>query len=163
MTVIRRVFAVGRLGATAPYSSAVIVDLGQVCQIKLAGIAAVDPVSHHVAGYDAHSGEFAPTALELQVADIFAQAADLLRAAADEIGRPVTFADLTDALVYLRGDQPQDFARFNDAYLAEFARRGVAQYPARTTVMRTLLPEPNALVEIRFEAAVAAPRKEAAE
>ncbi len=160
MTVIRRVFADGRLAATAPYSAAVIVDMGGAYQIKLAGIAAVDPVTHRVAGYDSHSGEFAPGALERQVADIFAQAEALMRTVSDEIGRPVTFADLTEALVYLRGDQPKAFARFNDAYVAEFTKRGIDRYPVRTTVMRALLPEPNALVEIRFEAAVAAPSRE---
>ncbi len=149
----RRIFADGRLtGGT--FSDALIVAMGEVCLVKFAGIAALDPTTGTVAGYEPHNGTFAPDALELQVADVFSQAERLMEAVSNELERPLTFADLTEALVFLRGDYPLAFQRFNHAYAEEFEKRGVGQYPVRTTVMKVTLPEPSALVEIRFEAVV---------
>lgn len=154
MPRIRRLFADGRLLGAGVYSDAIIVDLGEVYRITFAGKAATDPVSGALAGYEDHNGEFAADALEQQVADIFRQLERLMEDAARETGKPVTVADLTAALVFLREDYPKAFARFNDAYAAEFERRGVGHYPIRTTVMRVTLPAPAALVEIQFEAMV---------
>ncbi|NLW49549.1 MAG: RidA family protein [Candidatus Brocadiaceae bacterium] len=151
---IRRLFADGRLIGAGLYSDAIVVDLGPVYRITFAGKAADDPASGAVIGYEDHNGRFAPDALERQVADVFRQLERLMEDVAREIGTPVTVADLTAALVFLREDYPRAFARFDDAYAAEFEKRGVADYPIRTTVMRTTLPQPAALVEIQFEAMV---------
>lgn len=151
---IHRVFADGRLEGSGPYSDAVVLEGAGLVRVKLAGIAGFDPVSHAIAGYDPHNGTCAPDALEQQVACIFAQAERLLAAASKQVGLAVTMADLTEAICFLREDYPLTVRRFNDAYVEEFARRGIGDYPARTTVLGVTLPEPNALVEIRFEAAV---------
>ena len=154
MQRVRRVDADGRLMGSGVFSDAVVVEAGDVRIVKLSGIAAVDPVSGAVAGYESHNGTFAPDALELQVADVFRQAERLLEAVSAEAGCRVGLEHLVEALVFLREDQPMAFGRFNDAYVAEFQKRGIGDYPARTTVLRASLPEPNALVEIRFEAVV---------
>ena len=151
---IKRVFADERLLGAGVYSDAIVADLGEVYRITLAGAAAVDPATGVVAGYESHNGEFAPDALERQVAAVFRHAEQLLEAAGREIGKPVTLADLTGALVFLREDFPRAFERFNDAYAREFEARGIGHYPIRTTVMKVTLPEPAALVEIQFEAMV---------
>ena len=152
---IRRLFADGRLEGSGPYSDAVLIEGDGLILVRLAGIAGVDPVSHAVAGYEPHNGTYAADALEQQVASVFAQAERLLAAASEATGHGVTMADLTQALCFLREDYPLTVRRFNDAYVDEFARRGIGDYPARTTIVGVALPEPNALVEIRFEAAVA--------
>ena len=154
MARIRRLFADGRLLGAGVYSDAIVVDLGEVYRITFAGKAATDPASGLLAGYESHNGEFAPDALERQVADVFRQLERLMEDVGREIGKQVTVANLTAALVFLREDYPKAFARFNDAYAAEFEKRGIAEYPIRTTVMRVTLPEPAALVEIQFEAMV---------
>ena len=154
MARIQRVFADDTLTGAGVYSDAVIIDLGQVYWIKFAGIAAVDPLSGTVAGYESHNGAFAPDALERQVADVFGQVERLMATISRKLGLTVTLGDLTEALVFLREDYPRVFQRFNDAYVAEFEKRGVGDYPARTTVLKVSLPEPNALVEIRLEAVV---------
>ena len=155
MARIQRIVADDGLMGTGAYSDALVVDLGEVHQVQLAGIAAVDHTDQSVVGYDAHSGTFAPDALERQVADVFAQAERLLAAAGEKLGRVVTVADITAALVFLREDYPKAFGRFNDAWVDEFSKRGIEQYPVRTTVTKVTLPEPAALVEIQFEAMVA--------
>jgi enamine deaminase RidA (YjgF/YER057c/UK114 family) len=154
MERIRRLFADGRLLGAGVYSDAIIVDLGEVYRITFAGKAATDPASGALAGYEDHNGEYAPDALERQIADVFRQVERLMDAVGREIGKGVTVADLTAALVFLREDYPRVFRRFNEAYAREFEKRGVGQYPIRTTVMRVTLPEPAALVEIQFEAMV---------
>ena len=154
MERIRRLFADGRLMGAGVYSDAIIVDLGEVYRVTFAGKAAADPASGAVVGYEDHNGEFAPDALERQVADVFRQLERLMEGVSREIGKPVTVADLTGALVFLREDYPRAFRRFNDAYAAEFEKRGIGHYPIRTTVMKVTLPEPAALVEIQFEAMV---------
>jgi len=151
---IKRVFADSRLMGAGVYSDAVIVDLGSCWQVFFSGIAAVDPVTRAVAGYEPHNGTFLSDALERQVTDIFAQAERLMKVVSAEIGREFTFENLTRSLVFLREDYPSAIRRFNDAYTSEFAKRGIGVYPARTTAMKTTLPEPNALVEIQFEAVV---------
>lgn len=150
---VTRVFADGRGPGQGVYTDAVAIDLGACWQVCLSGIAAVDPVTHTVVGYEPHNGAFLPNALELQVADIFAQAERLLDAVSCETGVPITLENLTRALVFLREDYPLIMSRFNDAYASEFASRGIGLYPARTTVLKVTLPEPNALVEIQFDAA----------
>jgi enamine deaminase RidA (YjgF/YER057c/UK114 family) len=154
MAGVRRLFADGRLEGSGPYSDAVVIESRDLVLVRLAGIAGVDPVSHSVVGYEEHNGTYAPDALERQVASIFSQAERLLTAASAELGVDLTMADLTEAVCFLREDYPLTVRRFNDAYVEEFARRGIGDYPARTTVLGITLPEPNALVEIRFEAAV---------
>ena len=151
---VRRVYADGGLTGSGVYSDAVIVEFGMVYRITFSGIAAVDPVTGIVAGYESHTGEFAPDALERQVADVFRQLERLMEAVSREIGRPLGLGDLTEALVFLREDYPRVFERFNECYAREFGSRGVGRYPARTTVMRASPPAPAALVEIRFEAMV---------
>jgi enamine deaminase RidA (YjgF/YER057c/UK114 family) len=155
MASIRRIFADGRLEGSGPYSDAVVIEGEDLVIVRLAGIAGVDPVTHSVVGYEAHNGTYAPDALEQQVGSIFAQAERLLAAASEQTGTDLTMADLTEAVCFLREDFPLTVQRFNDAYVEEFARRGIGDYPARTTILGVTLPEPNALVEIRFEAAVA--------
>ena len=154
MAEIHRLFADGRLEGSGPFSDAVVIEAPGLVQVKLAGIAGFDPVSHAIAGYDPHNGTYAPEALEQQVAAIFAQAERLLAVASERTGVTVTMADLMEAVCFLREDYPLTVRRFNDAYVEEFARREIGDYPARTTVLGVTLPEPNALVEIRFEAAV---------
>jgi len=154
MERITRVFADDRLTGAGVYSNAIVVDLGEVYRITFAGIAAVDPATGAVAGYEGHNGEFAPDALEQQVADVFRQAERLMESISHKIAKSVTLADLTGALAFLREDYPLAMRRFNDAYGAEFEKRGVGHYPVRTTVMKVTLPEPAALVEIQFEAVV---------
>ncbi|OGV62749.1 MAG: hypothetical protein A3K19_10580 [Lentisphaerae bacterium RIFOXYB12_FULL_65_16] len=154
MGVITRVFTDGRLMGAGVFSDAVIVDMGSCYAVQFSGMAAVDPATHAMAGYEPHNGAYLPDALERQVADIFDQLERLMTSVAARIGRDMSLLDLTRALVFLREDYPKVFGRFNDAYIAEFARRGVGQYPARTTVLKVTLPEPNALVEIQFEAVV---------
>jgi enamine deaminase RidA (YjgF/YER057c/UK114 family) len=154
MARIRRLFADDRLLGAGVYSDAIVVDLGEVYRVTFAGKAATDPVSGAVAGYEDHNGEFAPDALEQQVADVFRQLERLMASVSREVGKSLTVADLTAALVFLREDYPRAFARFNDAYAREFERRGVGHYPIRTTVMKVTLPPPAALVEIQFEAMV---------
>ena len=154
MPFVRRIFADGRIMGAGLFSDAIVIDLGPACQVKFSGIAAVDPDSKVVVGYESHNGAFAADALERQVADIFRQAERLMEAVSGELGRTVTLSDLTEAIVFLREDYPLIFDRFNDAYVDEFRKRGIGQYPTRTTVMKVTLPEPNALVEIQFEAMV---------
>lgn len=154
--LIRRIFADDRLMGAGVFSDAIVIDLGAVYQIKFSGIAAVDPTTNTVVGYESHNGTFAPDALERQVADIFRQAERLMETVASELGRTVGFLDLTEALVFLREDYPLIIQRFNDAYIDEFKKRGIREYPTRTTVMKAILPNPNALAEIRFEAVVKA-------
>lgn len=154
--LIRRVFADNRLIGSGVYSDALVIELGTVYCIKFSGIAAVDSTTATVVGYEPHNGAFAPDALEQQVADIFRQAECLMQSISREIGKPVTFLDMTEALVFLREDYPLVIKRFNDAYIDEFKKRGIGEYPTRTTAMKTVLPNPNALVEIRFEAMVKA-------
>ena len=154
--VVRRIYADGRLMGAGAFSDAVVMKLGDVYSIKFSGIAAVDPETKVVAGYESHNGAFAPDALELQVADIFRQLERLMEAVSREIDRPVSCHHLTEARAFLREDYPLAFQRFDDAYVAEFKKRDVGEYPARTTVMKVTLPEPAALVEIAFEAMVSA-------
>ena len=156
MPFVRRIFADDRLMGAGAFSDVIVINLGAVHHIKFSGIAAVDPVSKVVVGYESHNGAFAADALGRQVADIFRQAERLMESVSSELGRTVTLSDLTEAIVFLREDYPLIFDRFNDAYVDEFRKRGIGQYPTRTTVMKVTLPEPNALVEIRFEAMVKA-------
>ena len=152
MALIRRIFSDGRLMGAGTYSDAVVTDMGSCYQVYFSGIAAVDPATRSVVGYEPHNGSFLPDALERQVEDIFSQLDRLIIAISKEIGVDMTLEDLTRSMVfYLRG-LPLIFQRFNDAYISEFTKRKVALYPARTTVMKTTLPEPSALVEIQFEA-----------
>jgi len=155
MERIRRIHADGGLTGSGVYSDAAVVDLGEVYRITFAGLVAVDPVTGVVAGYETHNGEFARDALEKQVADVFRQLERLMEAASREIGRPLGLGDLTEALVFLREDYPLVMQRFNECYAREFGKRGVGQYPVRTTVLKAIPPAPAALVEIRFEAVVA--------
>lgn len=154
MPRIRRIFADDRLMGAGVFSDVIVIDLGVVHQIKFSGIAAVDPASKTVVGYESHNGTFAHDALERQVADIFQQAERLMEAVSRELSQTVTLSNLTETLVFLREDYPLIFNRFNDAYIDEFRKRGIGQYPIRTTVMKVTLPEPNALVEIQFTAMV---------
>lgn len=154
MERIRYLFANDQLIGTSAYSDAVIVDLGIAYQIKFAGIAAFDPMTGDIVGYEAHNGSFVSDALELQVADIFSQLERLMLTASKELGKSVEIQNLTAVLVFLREDYPLVFQRFNDAYIDEFKKREISDYPARTTIMNIVIPEPNALVEIQFEAVV---------
>lgn len=154
MAEIRRILADGRLPGTGVYTDAIAVDLGVCWHVIFSGIAAVDPTTRTVTGYEPHNGTFLPDALERQVAHIFSQVERLMESASNELSTGVTFEHLTKAMVFLREDFPRAVSRFNDAYTSEFARRGIGVYPTRTTVLKTTLPEPNALVEIQFEAVV---------
>lgn len=153
---VRRVCADGRIMGAGAYADALAVRTGDAWLVKFAGIAAVDPETRVVVGYEAHNGAYAPDALELQVADIFRQLERLMEAVAREIGRQLTLCHLTEATAYLRDRVPRTFERFNDAYIHEFGKRDIGEYPARTTVMDVTLPEPAALVEITFEAVASA-------
>ena len=154
MERIRRVYADGGLTGSGVYSDAIVVDLGEVYRITFAGIAALDPVTGVVAGYESHNGTFARDALEQQVADVFRQLERLMEAVSREISRPLGLGDLTEALVFLREDYPLVFQRFGESYAREFEKRRVGHYPVRTTVMKASPPASGALVEIRFEAVV---------
>ncbi len=156
MPLIRRIFADDRIMGAGVFSDAIVIDLGVACCIKFSGIAAVDPTSRIVVGYESHNGVFSADALEQQVADIFRQVERLMEPISRELDRTVTVSDIIEALVFLREDYPLVFDRFNDAYIDEFRKRGIGRYPVRTTVMKATLPEPNALVEIQFAAMVEA-------
>ncbi len=151
---VQHVFADGRGPGCGYYADATIVDLGVCWQVCFSGIAAVDAVTHTVVGYEPHNGTFLPNALELQVADIFRQVERLLQAVSRKLGTQAAFKHITRAVVFLREDFPLAMNRFNDAYASEFASRGIGVYPVRTTVMKVTLPEPNALVEIQFDAVI---------
>ncbi|HEY3297456.1 MAG TPA: RidA family protein, partial [Armatimonadota bacterium] len=129
--------------------------LGNCYQVIFSGIAAVDPSTGTLAGYEPHNGAFTADALEKQIADIFSRLERLMASVSSRLDIGLTLEHLTRAMVFLREDYPLVFRRFNDAYISEFAKRGVGVYPTRTTVMKTTLPDPNALVEIQFEAVVA--------
>jgi enamine deaminase RidA (YjgF/YER057c/UK114 family) len=154
MSIIKRIYADGRLMGAGVYSDVVIVDMGTCIQVCFSGMAALDPATKSVAGYEPHNGSFASDALERQVAYIFEHLELLMTSVQKETGLSMTLEDITRSLVFLREDYPLVFQRFNDAYIAEFAKRSIGVYPARTTVMKVTLPEPNALVEIQFEAVV---------
>lgn len=154
MAFIKRIFSDGRLMGSGIFSDALIMDAGNYFHIYFSGMAAIDPESGNVAGYESHNGLFNAEALEMQVADIFVQLDRLCVAVSEEISKPVSAADLIRAMVFLKEDHPMVFGRFNDAYTDEFKKRGIGDYPTRTTVMKTNLPAPSALVEIQFEAAV---------
>jgi enamine deaminase RidA (YjgF/YER057c/UK114 family) len=154
MEPVIRLHADGRGPAVSPFSDVVLVDMGAVWMAQFAGIAAVDPVTGVVAGYETHNGAFHSDAMELQVADIFKQMDRLLKQVEAAAGVPMTVAGLTRALVILREDYPLAFARFNDAYIDQFRQRGCGVQPARTTMLRVTLPEPAALVEIQFDGVI---------
>ena len=158
----------GRLLPVGSYSDLVVrEDVGWYL-VSVSGLAGWDSTTGRVVGYEPHSGEYAPNALELQIEDIFIQLDALLGLLAKTISRryinrrvdsdsepsDVSLANLCRVSIYLRGDRPKDFTRTDDAYRAEFARRGVGVYPARTTTMGHHLPLESALVEIDSEVAV---------
>jgi enamine deaminase RidA (YjgF/YER057c/UK114 family) len=155
----------GRLFPVGTYSDLVIREELTAYVVYVSGIAACDPTTGIVAGYEAHSGEYATNALELQVADVFCQLDRHLTLLADNLNRrcvvehvedeakegDVSMLNLCKVVVCLRGDRPMDFRRFDDAYRAEFTRRGIGSYPCRTTTMGHHLPTESALVEMDFE------------
>ncbi len=102
--------------AVAWYSDAIVIDLGGFYRVVFAGIAAVDPLTGIVVGYESHNGAFAPDALEKQVADVFRQLERLMETVSGETGRPAGLGDLTEALVFLKEDYPLVFQRFNECY-----------------------------------------------
>ncbi len=152
MNPIRRINADGRGPGVGYFSDAVVVPIGGSYLIQVSGMAAVDPVTKSVAGYESHNGSFAADALERQLADLFRQLDRLLERVGAEIGCEVGVGSVTRSLVFLREDYPKVFQRFNDAYVGEYKKRGFGEYPARTTILKATLPEPNALVEIQFDA-----------
>ncbi|MFH1739077.1 MAG: hypothetical protein ABIH23_08720, partial [bacterium] len=158
----------GRLLPVGSYSDLVMREDLEWYVVSVSGLAGWDSTTGRVAGYEPHSGEYAPNALELQIEDIFKQLDALLELVAKRIGRryinrqvdsdsgtfDVSLANLWRVTMYLRGDRSKDFTRVDDAYRAEFARRGVGVYPARTTTMGHHLPLESALVEIDFQVAI---------
>jgi enamine deaminase RidA (YjgF/YER057c/UK114 family) len=156
MSAVFRVNGDGRGPGVGYFSDAVVIALDGAYLIQMSGMAAVDPVTKAVVGYEAHNGCFASDALERQVADIFRQLDRILGRTGADLGCGAIGLDaLTRSLVFLREDYPKVFQRFNDAYVDEFKKRGVGEYPSRTTVLKATLPEPNALVEIQFDVFVA--------
>jgi enamine deaminase RidA (YjgF/YER057c/UK114 family) len=158
----------GRLLPAGSYSDLVVrEDLGWYV-VSVAGLAAYDPTTGRVVGYEPHSGEYASNALEQQIKDIFAQLDRLLSLLAKSLDRryvdrqieteagpyDISLANLCRVSFYLRGEEPKSFARADDAYRAEFARRGAGAYPARITTMGHRFPAEAALVEMDFELAV---------
>ncbi len=158
----------GRLFPVGTYSDLVIREELSAYMVSVSGMAACDPTTGIVTGYEEHSGVYAADALELQVADVLLQLDRHLTLLANRLRRrcvlehvedeakeaDVSMLNLCKAVVYLRGDRPTDFRRFDDAYRAEFARRGVGSYPCRTTSMGHHLPIESALVEMDFELAI---------
>lgn len=158
----------GRLLPLGSYSDLVIrEDLGWYV-VSVAGLAAYDPTTDRVIGYEPHSGEYAPNALEQQIEDIFAQLDHLLSILAKALDRryvnreidqeagqyDISLVNLCRVCFCLRGEEPKSFARADDAYRAEFARRGAGAYPTRITTMGHRSPAEAVLVEMEFELAV---------
>lgn len=158
----------GRLLPAGSYSDLVVREDAAWYVVSVAGIAAYDPTTGRVIGYEPHSGEYAPNALEQQLEDIFAQLDRLLGLLANRLGRryvdrqieteagpyDISLANLCRVSFCLRDEETRTFARADEAYRCEFARRGIGVYPARITTMGHRFPAEGALVEMEFELAV---------